>query len=140
MRPSLIYDKLIANTGLISLGITADRVIESQSIDDRPFQTGLFITVSFEETVWNSPIGTGPVNTTIAAHIPWDDGRDYTDIHLALNYIQEQFREIENEIGSDDVLVSQVQATGRGANQSDEGWKTITKTATYRVSYRELVP
>lgn len=137
MRPSLIYEKLSSNAGLLSMSVDGDRIHESQSLDERPHQTGLFITVSFEEAVWNTAVKTGPVNITVAAHIPWADGRDYTDIHRALNFIQEQFVEIENEIGTDDVLVSQAQPTGRSANLSDEGWQTITKTATYRVSYRE---
>lgn len=137
MRPSLIHELLVADATLQGLGIDADRIMESQSIDTRPFDSGVFLTVSFEETSYTLPINRGPVIMTLAGHIPMDDGRDFTDIHIALNAAQVVLTAIENGVGNDGVRVGQASPLGRGANQTDEGWMTLTKTATYRVLYDE---
>jgi hypothetical protein len=100
----------------------------------------VFLTVFFEETTFARGIRRGPTLMTLAGHIPWDDGRDYTDIHRALNFAQKAFEFIENQIGSDGVRVTLLTPLARSSNGSDEGWKTITKTATYGVLYDESAP
>ena len=130
MRPILIYDLL--NT------IQPGRVHESQSLDSRPHADGYFITVNMEEsTIANSAIGRGPRTITIAVHHNADIDRNYGPITDILNSIDDVILPITDQIGSDGVRVSQVKRQGRSGNLLDEGWNTITRTATYGVLYNE---
>lgn len=125
MRPSVIYDVLA--------DLDPDRILESQSVDTRPFDTGVFLTVSFEEQTLVRGIRRGPQIMTIAAHQSWNETRDYTLINVVLNEVQRRLEAVENEIGDDGVRVSCIIPEARGRNTVDEGWQTITRTATYRV-------
>lgn len=134
MMPSLIYELLSSDSNLIDMGV--DGVYESQSLDSRP--PGIcFITVNFEESDLFIPIKHGPRNTTIAVHIPWDVSRDYTGVTQVLGEITNILTDIDCQKGNDDVLVSQVRLRGLSGNLTDEGYRTITRTATYGVSYQE---
>ena len=125
MRPSVIYDVLA--------DLDPDRILESQSVDTRPFDTGVFLTVSFEEQTLVRGIRRGPQIMTVAAHQCWNETRDYTLINVILNEVQRRFEAVENETGTDGVRVSCIIPEARGRNTVDEGWQTITRTATYRV-------
>ena len=139
MMPSVIYELLAADKQLNDLGISEDRIIESQSVDARPFNDGYFITISFEELTMSTVtvIARGPRTVTIAVHHSWDIDRDYRPIDKILNRIDQLLLPIEQAIGTDGVRVSKVMRQGRSANMADEGWKTITRTATYGVLYDE---
>ena len=139
MMPSVIYELLAADEQLEDLGITSDRIVESQSVDSRPFNDGFFVTISFEELIMSAVtiIARGPRTMTVAVHQNWDTGRDYRPIDKILNRIDQLLLPIEQAIGSDGVRVSKVMRQGRSANMADEGWKTITRTATYGVLYDE---
>lgn len=125
MRPSVIYDVLV--------DLDPDRILESQSVDTRPFDTGVFLTVSFEEQTLVRGIRRGPQIMTIAAHQSWNETRDYTLINVVLNEVQRRLEAVENETGDDGVRVSCIIPEARGRNTVDEEWQTITRTATYRV-------
>ncbi|AKU45316.1 hypothetical protein MADRUGA_26 [Mycobacterium phage Madruga] len=130
MNPILLYDKLNA--------ILPGRVYESQSLDSRPHNDGYFITVNMEElAISNSAISRGPRTVTVAVHHPRSGDADYAPITNYLNQIDSALLPIENEMGADNVRVSQVARGGRSGNLIDEGWNTITRNATYRVSYDE---
>lgn len=129
MRPALIYDILV--------DIVPDQVDEAQSLDERPFETGIFVVVRFEEQSFVRGIRRGPRVMTIAVHQPLDESRDYGPLTDLLNEFQKKFEEVENEVGSDGVRVSCLLPQGRGSNDVDEGWRTITRTATYGVLYDE---
>jgi hypothetical protein len=139
MMPSIIYELLAQDQALNSLGITSSRIIESQSLDSRPFNDGYFVTVSFQELTMStvSVIARGPRVVTIAVHRSWEIDRQYRPIDKILNRIDQILLPIENAIGTDGVRVSKVMRQGRSANMADEGWKTITRTATYGVLYDE---
>lgn len=130
MEPILIWD--ILNS------ILPGRVYESQSLDSRPHSDGYFITVNMEEsTIANSAISRGPRTVTIAVHHNAEIDRDYGPINAILNYIDAGLLPIDDQRGSDGVRVSQVKRAGRSGNLLDEGWNTITRTATYGVLYNE---
>jgi hypothetical protein len=141
MRPSLIYEILTGDTELQFRGISNDRVIESQSIDSRPFSTGYFITVNMEEgEIGGGAIQKGPRNVTFAVHHPMEADRDYGPVTDILNCVDRLLRAIDDDIGSDGVRVSQVRRGARSGNLIDEGWNTIKRTATFGVSYNEYLP
>lgn len=131
MRPALVFDLL---DGVV---VSAGKVVEAQSMDTRPVETGIFITVTMEETTFTRGIRRGPRTMTIAVHQPWIESRDYDPLTDILNEIQGIFRIVADTTGSDGVRVTCLTPLGRGGNTEDEGWQTITRTATYGVLYDE---
>lgn len=130
MNPSLLWEKLNV--------VLPGRIYESQSLDSRPHDDGYFITVNMEEsTISNRAIARGPRTVTIAVHHNAEIDRDYAPITMLLNLVDKALLPIDDEIGEDGVRVSQVKRGGRSGNLLDEGWNTITRTATYGVSYNE---
>jgi hypothetical protein len=139
MMPSIIYELLAEDEVLADLGIDGDRIIESQSVDSLPYSDGYFVTISFEELTMStvSVLARGPRVVIMAVHHNWDIDRDYQPIDKILNRVDQILLPLENAIGTDGVRVSKVMRQGRSANMADEGWKTITRTATYGVLYDE---
>lgn len=130
MNPILLHELLDI--------ILPGRVYESQSLDSCPHRDGYFITVNLEEsTIANSAISRGPRTVTIAVHHNAEIDRDYGPITEILNLADAALLSIDDDTGSDGVRVSQVKRQGRSGNLLDEGWNTITRTATYGVSYNE---
>lgn len=139
MKPSILYEALAGDSELENLGITDDRIQESQSIDSRPFDIGYFITISSEEPLF-SPVTVlerGPRTFVIAVHTSKEYTRDYTTIDDILFRIREIFSGLEDVTGQDGCRVSQVRCRGLSGNLADDGWKTITRNATYGVLYSE---
>ena len=138
MMPNLIIQTLVADTNLHNLGITPDRIRESQSWDERPTD-GYFLSINFEEMLFSSvtSISKGPRTMTVAVHHPWDLDRGYETLTSILNEVDDCLLPLEALAGSDGLRITSVRRQGRGGNQVDEGWKTITRTATYGVLYDE---
>lgn len=130
MEPILLWE--ILDT------ILSGRAYESQSLDTRPHADGYFFTINMEEsTIANSAISRGPRTVTVAVHHNAEIDRDYGPITRLLNLVDLAFQQIDDDSGSDGVRVSQVKRQGRSGNLLDEGWNTITRTATYGVLYNE---
>lgn len=141
MIPSIIYESLSSDNELANLGIDANRIIESQSVDTRPFSDGYFLTISFEEMVMSNAtsLSRGPRICTVAVHHPWDDDRDFEPLTAILNKIDAVLLPMEATTGGDGLRVTAVRRQGRSGNLVDEGWKTITRTATYGVLFNEYM-
>jgi len=138
MMPNKIAQTLAGDTILAALGITADRIRESQSWDERP-KDGYFLSINFEEMVFSGAPGVskGPRICTIAVHHPWDIDRDFFTLTSILNRVDELLLPLEDVAGSDGLRITMIRRQGRSGNLTDEGWKTITRTATYGVLYDE---
>lgn len=143
MLPMVIYETLANDTVLqVECGITSNRIMELQSIDERPFDSGHFIVVNWQESIQSlfgnsSGFINSPRNLTIWVHQPWDRGRDYRPIDKILNRIDALLLPLEQQSGTDGIRLACINKQGRSANLTDEGWKTITRNATYRVLYDE---
>lgn len=140
MMPNIIYQELAADEQLTLLLGGPNRIFESQSVDERPTNTGYFLTINFEETILASPskLSRGPRTITVAVHRPWEIDRDFTTLTSILNRVDEVLLPIEDRAGSDGVRVTSIRRSGRSGNRSDEGYKTITRTATYGVLHQEF--
>lgn len=140
MMPNVIVQTLAGDTILAALGVTADRIRESQSWDERP-NDGYFLSINFEEMTFSgiSAISKGPRICTVAVHHPWDADRDFYTLTSILNRVDELLLPLESVAGSDGLRVTVIRRQGRSGNLTDEGWKTITRTATYGVLYDEYV-
>lgn len=138
MRPALIHTLLAADSQLAGLGV--EEIVEAQSIVTRP-DASYFVTISFDEEFSlhaREVRFKGPRVMTVAVHHPWDRDRDYSQIDRILNRIDVLLVAVEQGVGPDGIRVSQIGRRGRSGNLVDEGWKTISRTATYRVSYDEF--
>jgi hypothetical protein len=146
MLPVVIYQKLANDTYLQQqCGITASRIFELQSVDERPCDDGFFIIVNWQESTIYSQTYTGMRNGITKAprvmmiwvHSPKDIGRNYRPIDKILNRIDDLLLPVEHETGSDGIRVTCIDKQGRSGNLVDDGWKTIARNATYGVLYDE---
>lgn len=139
MMPNLIYQKLDDDAQLRTLLGGTGRIIESQSVDERPFSDGYFLSINFEEILFSgiTAIAKGPRSTTIAVHHPEEIDRDYNTLTSILNRVDELLLPIEDESGTDGLRVTEIKRRSRSGNMTDEGWKTITRWSTYGVLYDE---
>lgn len=146
MIPVIIYEKLANDQYLENeCGITGDRIFELQSIDERPCSDGYFVVINWQESTVYSQTYTGMQNGITRAprvmmlwvHSPKDLGRNYRPIDKILNRIDELLLPIEHEIGTDGIRVTCIAKQGRSGNLVDDGWKTISRNATYGVLYDE---
>lgn len=137
MRPALIYDLISTDATLAGYGVTD--VVESQSIDERPNDANYFVTIRIAEEVFTQvPVPHGPYTMIITVHKSWDQSRDYAPINRILRRVEQLLLPIENLVGTDGVRVAQVRRRGWSENQTDEGYKTIKRWATFAVSHDEF--
>ena len=145
MLPMTIYESLSQDTQLNDLGITADRIFELQSVDERPFDSGYFVIINWQESTMYSQTYTGMSNgiqraprvMMVWVHAPSDETRDYRQIDKILNRIDAILLPIEHRTGTDGMRVTCIAKQGRSGNLLDDGWKTIARNATYGVLYDE---
>lgn len=147
MIPIAIYETLTEDQTLQNYGITTERVLELQSIDERPFDDGCFVVINWQESsgfglmngAIQNTVQKPPRTMMIWVHSPSDRSRDYRILDRILNRIDELLLPIEHKLGSDDIRVSCVVKQGRSGNLTDDGWKTISRNATYGVLYDEYM-
>lgn len=138
MIPLVIYEKLTTDTALALLGITMGKVFELQSVDERPLNSGYFVILNWQESSsFVNAVKKAPRTLTVWVHTPLDRTRDYRVIDKILNRIDAIFDGIEQQKGADGVRVTCITRQGRSGNLVDDGWKTISRNATYSVLYDE---
>lgn len=139
MRPNGLYSSINSDATLTTLLGGPGRILESQSVDARPKDDGYFLTLSFSETLMSSvsAISKGPRTLEVNVHHPMDIDRDYAKIDKIINRIDVIYLGMENFSGSDNVRITKIRRIGRSGNDVDEGWRTITRQATYGVLYDE---
>lgn len=146
MIPMIIFEKISQDETLQNdFGITENNIFELQSLDERPVDDGYFIIINWQESTVYSQTYTGMQNGITKAprvmmvwvHTPKDKSRDYRPLDQILNRIDAILLPVEQEIGSDGMRVTCIAKQGRSGNLIDDGWKTITRNATYGVLYDE---
>ena len=135
MRPAALYDLLAGDDELVALGITPSRIKEHSGQDTRPFDSGYFIIIRFNEFSYNETVQRGPRNINVNVHTPWDRTRTYGKHEDILKRVTEIYRGAEQVTGQDGIVVSQIRKTGQSENMRDEGWETLTQSCTYHVLY-----
>ncbi|PJK21012.1 hypothetical protein [Mycolicibacterium goodii] len=138
MMPIAAFEAITTDTTLNALGITADTVLERQSIngDERPAVESYFVVVDFQEQSIIGAINRGPRVLDIAVHIDATLTRDY-GITRILNAIDSMLLPIEQITGSDGIRVTGIRPMGRARNLIDTGWNTTTRAAQYSMLYDE---
>lgn len=132
-----VYELLAGDPRLVVLGISGQRIKEMQSVDQRPFDDGVFIVVSFEEQSLIPTLNRGPRVLTLWVHSCDDLNRDYRPVDRILSVIDDVFVSVEHYTGSDGVRITGFRRQGRSGNLRDPGWRSIARTATFDVLYDE---
>lgn len=136
MYPIAIYESLVSDSRLYDdFGIGSDRIVELQSHDTRPFDTGYWIVIDIKDQIINTTVNRGPRTVYAWVHTPDKDERDYTIINRILKVIDEVFSAVELWVGSDQVRITEMKRISVSENLRDEGWSTIARHADYRVLY-----
>ncbi|AZS12565.1 tail terminator [Mycobacterium phage DrLupo] len=135
MHPAVLYDKIVHDPEMNSLGITPSRFKELDSIDKRPFDSGYFIVTRWLDQDLHPTINRGPRDLMVWVHTPKDRSRNFLILERILERINDIWASVEAESGTDGVRVTSVKRRGQSGNLEDEGWKTIARNATFSVLY-----
>lgn len=135
MIPAGVHDLLKADPDLIALGITSTRIKELQSCDQRPFESGYFVVINFEDFDITGGVDRGPQDMTVHVHTPLERERNYRTILRIQERIRVILTGVEQYVGSDGVRITQIKRTGQSGNLMDDGWKTITRNTVYSVLF-----
>jgi hypothetical protein len=132
-----VHELLAGNPRLVAFGVSSQRIIELQSVDERPFNDGVFIVANFEEQSLIPTLNRGPRVVTLWVHSCDDRSRDYRPIGRILSVVDQIFADVEHYTGSDGVRITGFRRQGRSGNLRDPGWNTIARNATFDVLYDE---
>lgn len=129
-----VFDLLTGDPALNNLGITADTVWPAQAVDVPP-RDGPFLILRWEEeSVTFNMFGRAEV-LTIWAHHSRESLRDFAPLVAILNRVTEVLTSAMHVEGADGTLTT-VDYNGMSPDLNDEGYKTITKNAAYKVLSR----
>lgn len=137
MSRAAIYDTLINNEELNSIGIDSTSVFQNYTLEERPIDTGPFIILRWGEI--DRPPFNGaksPVRLTLWMHWPLEETNDFSRIDKAFDICDSILIDLNSVAGVDGYTVTNVRSTGRSGDLKDDGFQTITKNAGYEVLSR----
>ena len=143
MSRAAVYDALAGNDALNELGITEDSVFANYSLDESPVTNGPFLILRWENEdrpVFSDPNQSVVKNTrnlTVWAHIPAVLSTDFNRLDAILNSVDDALVPMVHVAGEDGEVVTSVRAFGRSSDFKDEGFKTISRNATYQILSRK---
>jgi hypothetical protein len=138
MSRAAIFDLLVANEDLNSIGIDEDSVFHNYSLEERPIQSGPFLILRWGEVDRPPFFGVkSPVRLTLWIHWPLEETNDFSKIDKAIDICDEILSDMSNSSGIDGYTVTCVRPTGRSGDMKDDGFQTITKNAGYEVLSRK---
>lgn len=137
MSRAAIYNTIIADEYLNSIGIDGHSVFHNYTLEERPIDSGPFIILRWGEV--DRPPFNGvksPVRLTLWMHWPLEETNDFSKIDKAFDVCDSILSDLNGVAGVDDYTVTSVRATGRSGDLKDDGFQTITKNAGYEVLSR----
>lgn len=138
MSRAAIYDALINDATLNSMGIDSTTVFINYSLDEKPSVSGPFVILRWEGEEQNPFPGVrSPRVLTIWVHYPLELGPNFLMIDNRLDAIDDVLLAMEHVSGSDGQRVTCVRATGRSGDLKDEAFQTIVRNAAYQILSRE---
>ena len=140
MSRAAIYDSLIADPDLNSLGLVEDTIEVNWNNDERPSSTGIFAILRWGPQ--GAPLFGGdvkaPESLAIWVHIPRElNGSDFGPLIKALDQFDETLSDLRDVAGQDGYTLSFVRVGDRSGDLVDDGFNTITKWANYQVYSRK---
>lgn len=137
MSRAAIWTSLVEDEMLNDYGITEDTLFHNYSMEERPVNDGAFGILRWQNQdppLWQSV--KPPARLDIWIHYPKELSNDYSKVITVLNRIDTVFNSLIDVDGSDGDTVSFVRFMGRSADYSDDGFNTISKSASYEIYYR----
>lgn len=137
MSRAAIYQSLIDDADLNSLGLVEDTIEVNYNNDERPGSKFAILRWGPREApVYES--ANGPESLTIWVHIAREiAGSDYDPIIKALDQFDETLSSLRDVAGVDGCTLSFVRVGDRSSDLVDDGFNTITKYANYQVFSRK---
>lgn len=136
-------ETLLANDAVLAgYGIPQWGIFNSHDIKERPRNDGLFIVLRWEELSNYSQVYTSSAvdravrMLEVRVHSPREVSTNFDAIDKVLDRIDKIFLSVEHLAGSDANTVTLIERSGRGADQHDEGFDTVVRSALYAVLYR----
>lgn len=140
MSRTAVFDALVNDQTLNSLGINENSVWQNYTLEERPIRKGPFIILRWGDSD-RPQFGNvkNPVRLVIWCHYPIEETNDFTHIDNLLDACDGALSSLEDVAGVDGYAVTCVRATGRSGDLKDDGFQTISKNAGYEVLARKSV-
>lgn len=146
MSRSAFFNALADDDYLNSVGLVDDptypTILHNYTQEERPSSTTPFIVLRWGAT--SKPrsqdpdfIAKSPENLTVWVHWPQELTNDFNDLNKILDQIDSIALSIRDSAGSDGYILSFVEVGDRSGDLIDDGFHTITKTATYQLHSRK---
>lgn len=140
MSRSAIIEALYEDSGLTSLGVEQDSILQGQGLLERPTDRSPFILLNWQEQAQN-PFGNvkAPRTLVVWVHYPSEVTNDYSKIDSILDRVENVLVGLEDVSGDDGHSVTCVRSTGRSSDLKDEGLQTFCRYAAFQVLSRKGV-
>ncbi len=138
MSRNAVYQALVNDPVLNSMGIDETTVFVNYSLDKKPDCTGPFIVLRWENED-QSPFERvrSPRVLTIWVHYPLELGPNFRMIDARLDAIDDVLLAMEHVAGADGETVTCIRQTGRSGDLKDEGFQTIVRNVGYQILSRK---
>lgn len=136
MARAAVLELLRADPQLAQLG-GPGFVVEAQfSYDQRPNDRGAFLVICWRHTDFDDDIQSmAEQHFDVYAHIPARGSTDFGRINALLDRVDQIFRDAMDSptaiVGSDGLRLDHIGFEGRGMDQTDDGYQTICRPASY---------
>ena len=139
MSRTAFFTSITGHADMNTLGINDDTVFHNYSLEERPVDNGPFIILRWGEDAglaWGSEKLRSPTQLTAWVHYPIKLTNDYGKIITILDKMDDIIFDLRDVVGTDGYTLSFVKIGGRSTDLLDDGFETITKTASYEVHSR----
>lgn len=136
MSRRAVYQALVSDSVLNSLGINGSNVFSNYSKDTVPIPRSPFVILRWQERPVRFASVLGPQIVTLWAHFPQEDTTDFSNLDAVLRRSVLVLQALEDVDGGDGDWLTCVRFTGESGDFNDPGYNTITKNAGFEVLYR----
>lgn len=139
MSRAAVYDAIVNDPQLISLGFTTSNVLVNYDADQRPTDLtddGMFIVIRWGEHEIDPIIKRGPRRFEVWVHILRENTTDYGHLDKVINILDGVLEDIIDTPGGDGYSVTVIEGEGHSEDFRDEVYQTLTRSASYRMISR----
>jgi len=130
MSRAAVYGLISADLDLQLLGLDPNATFSANATDSPTYRP--FVIIRWEDHTATFA-DRGPQNLTIWVH---DDGQDYARVNDMLQRIREVMADAVHVVGNDGDTLTESRWLGSSSDLYDDGYRTITRNATFRVVSR----
>lgn len=135
MSRAAVYEMISTDATLRTIGLADDATFITSGTDSPDVITQRpFVVIRWEDEIPFAP-GLATRNCTVWVH---DDGQDYQRIDAILDRVREILTNPNHVVGDDGRSLTQADWRGASSDLYDDGYRTITRNATYQVASRRF--